>query len=91
MVLHAFFSVLEHISGCFMLCFYAACFFLAMNRNELFSGYLGETEKIVRQLFSRARQLAPCVLFFDELDVLAPRRGCAFFSLSFSLNLPLVM
>lgn len=36
---------------------------------------MGESERAVRQLFSRARAAAPCVLFFDELDALAPRRG----------------
>ena len=37
--------------------------------------YVGESERAVRQLFSRARAAAPCVLFFDEMDALAPRRG----------------
>ena len=37
--------------------------------------YVGESERAVRQVFSRARAAAPCVLFFDELDALAPRRG----------------
>jgi len=36
---------------------------------------VGESERAVRQLFTRARAAAPCVLFFDELDALAPRRG----------------
>ena len=36
---------------------------------------MGESERAVRQLFSRARAAAPCVLFFDEMDALAPRRG----------------
>ncbi len=36
---------------------------------------MGESERAVRQLFTRARAAAPCVLFFDELDALAPRRG----------------
>ncbi len=39
------------------------------------SRYVGESERAVRQLFSRARAAAPCVLFFDEMDALAPRRG----------------
>lgn len=42
---------------------------------ELLNKYVGESERAVRQLFSRARAAAPCVLFFDELDALAPRRG----------------
>ncbi len=42
---------------------------------ELLSKYVGESERAVRQLFARARAAQPCVLFFDELDALAPRRG----------------
>jgi len=37
--------------------------------------YVGESESRVRQVFSRARASAPCVIFFDELDALCPRRG----------------
>lgn len=42
---------------------------------ELLNKYVGESERAVRQLFSRARAAKPCVLFFDEMDALAPRRG----------------
>ena len=42
---------------------------------ELLNKYVGESERAVRQLFARARAAGPCVLFFDELDALAPRRG----------------
>ncbi len=42
---------------------------------ELLNKYVGESERAVRQLFARARAASPCVLFFDELDALAPRRG----------------
>lgn len=42
---------------------------------ELLNKYVGESERAVRQLFSRARAAHPCVLFFDELDALAPRRS----------------
>ena len=42
---------------------------------ELLNKWVGESERAVRQLFSRARAAAPCVLFFDELDALAPRRA----------------
>ena len=42
---------------------------------ELLNKYVGESERAVRQLFTRARAASPCVLFFDELDALAPRRG----------------
>lgn len=37
--------------------------------------YVGESEKAVRQCFIRARNSAPCVIFFDELDALCPRRS----------------
>ena len=42
---------------------------------ELLDKYVGESEKAVRRVFERARSSAPCVIFFDELDALAPRRG----------------
>ena len=38
------------------------------------SQYVGESERAVRQLFVRARASSPCVIFFDELDALVPRR-----------------
>ena len=37
--------------------------------------YVGESERAVRQVFSRGRASAPCVIFFDELDALCPRRS----------------
>ena len=46
-----------------------------MQGPELLNKYVGESERAVRQLFARARAAGPCVLFFDELDALAPRRG----------------
>lgn len=46
-----------------------------MQGPELLNKYVGESERAVRQLFMRARAASPCVLFFDELDALAPRRG----------------
>ncbi len=49
--------------------------FLAVNGPELLSRYVGASSRAVRELFARARRAAPCVLFFDELDGLAPRRG----------------
>jgi len=49
--------------------------FLSVKGPELLSMYIGESEKNVRNIFERARELAPCVLFFDELDSLAPARG----------------
>ena len=37
--------------------------------------YVGQSEANVRRVFQRARDAAPCVVFFDELDALAPNRG----------------
>lgn len=42
---------------------------------ELLDKYVGESEKSVRQVFQRARASSPCIIFFDELDALCPRRG----------------
>jgi transitional endoplasmic reticulum ATPase len=39
------------------------------------SKFVGESEKGVREIFRKAKQTAPCVIFFDELDALAPKRG----------------
>eukprot|EP00347_Sterkiella_histriomuscorum_P014105 403362151 len=49
--------------------------FISIKGPELLNKYVGESEKAVRQLFKRARASAPCVIFFDELDSLCPKRG----------------
>lgn len=49
--------------------------FIAVKGPELLSKWVGESEKAVRDVFRRAREVAPCVVFFDELDSLAPARG----------------
>ena len=49
--------------------------FVSVNGPELLNSYLGESEKAVRELFSKARAASPCVLFLDELDAIAIRRG----------------
>ncbi|KAK6070564.1 ribosome biogenesis atpase rix7 [Seiridium cupressi] len=49
--------------------------FISIKGPELLNKYVGESERAVRQVFSRARSSAPCILFFDELDALVPRRG----------------
>lgn len=49
--------------------------FISVKGPELLSKYLGDSELAVRKLFARARSSSPCVIFFDELDALAPRRG----------------
>lgn len=49
--------------------------FISIKGPELLNKYVGESERAVRQLFIRARASAPCVIFFDELDALCPKRG----------------
>lgn len=49
--------------------------FLAVKGPELFNKWVGESEKAVRELFRRARQVAPSILFFDEIDAVAASRG----------------
>jgi transitional endoplasmic reticulum ATPase len=51
--------------------------FIAVKGPELLSRWVGESERGVRETFQRAKQVAPCVLFLDELDALAPARGGA--------------
>jgi ribosome biogenesis ATPase len=48
--------------------------FISVKGPELLNMYVGESERAVRQCFQRARNSAPCVIFFDELDALCPRR-----------------
>jgi transitional endoplasmic reticulum ATPase len=49
--------------------------FFPIKGAELLDKWVGESERAVREAFSRARALAPSILFFDELDALAPIRG----------------
>ncbi len=49
--------------------------FISVKGPELLSKYVGESEEAVREVFKKARQVAPCVLFIDEIDSIAPRRG----------------
>jgi peroxin-1 len=49
--------------------------FISVKGPELLNKYIGQSEKQVRDLFERARQCAPCCLFFDEFDSIAPTRG----------------
>ncbi|WVQ95688.1 hypothetical protein IAU59_002786 [Kwoniella sp. CBS 9459] len=48
--------------------------FISVKGPELLNKYVGESERAVRQVFTRARASSPCVIFFDELDALVPRR-----------------
>ena len=49
--------------------------FISIKGPELLSKWVGESEKGIREVFRRAKQAAPCIIFFDEIDALAPRRG----------------
>lgn len=49
--------------------------FISVKGPELLNKYVGESERAVRQVFSRARSSIPCVIFFDELDALVPKRN----------------
>lgn len=49
--------------------------FISIKGAELLSKYVGESENAVREVFKKAKQVSPCILFFDEIDALAPRRA----------------
>lgn len=49
--------------------------FISIKGPELLSKWVGESEKGVREIFRKARQASPCIIFFDEIDALIPRRG----------------
>jgi len=49
--------------------------FISVRGPELLSKWVGESERGIREIFKRARQSAPCVVFFDEIDSIAPLRG----------------
>ena len=51
------------------------CNFISVKGPELLSKWVGESEKGVREVFRKARQAAPSIIFFDEVDALVPRRG----------------
>jgi|WetSurMetagenome_2_1015567.scaffolds.fasta_scaffold01273_10 transitional endoplasmic reticulum ATPase len=49
--------------------------FISISGPTLFSKWLGESEKTLHEIFKKAKQSAPCILFFDEIDALIPKRG----------------
>ncbi|CCE65352.1 hypothetical protein TPHA_0K02220 [Tetrapisispora phaffii CBS 4417] len=51
--------------------------FISIKGPELLNKYVGESERAIRQVFTRARASVPCVIFFDELDALVPRRDAS--------------
>jgi transitional endoplasmic reticulum ATPase len=52
--------------------------FITIKGPEVFSKWVGESEKAIREVFRKARMAAPAVIFFDEIDSLLPRRGLGF-------------
>ncbi len=49
--------------------------FISVKGPELLSKWVGESEKGIREVYKKARQAAPCIVFLDEIDALAPQRG----------------
>ena len=49
--------------------------FISIKGPEGLSKWVGESEKAIREIFRKAREASPCIIFFDELDAIAPRRG----------------
>ncbi|MEM4048913.1 MAG: CDC48 family AAA ATPase [Zestosphaera sp.] len=49
--------------------------FIAIKGPEILSKWVGESEKAIREIFRKARQVAPAIIFFDEIDSIAPLRG----------------
>jgi len=52
--------------------------FIAVKGPEIFSKWVGESEKAIREIFRKARTAAPAIIFFDELDSIIPRRGAGY-------------
>ena len=49
--------------------------FISISGPEIASKWMGESEQAIRKIFKKAKQMAPCIIFFDELDSIAPIRG----------------
>ncbi|MFW3145860.1 MAG: CDC48 family AAA ATPase [Thermoplasmatota archaeon] len=49
--------------------------FISIKGPEVLSKWVGDSEKAVREIFKKARQVAPCIIFLDEIDAIAPRRS----------------
>jgi len=52
--------------------------FISVKGPEILSKWVGESEKAIRKIFRKARETAPCIIFFDEIDAIAKRRGTVF-------------
>jgi transitional endoplasmic reticulum ATPase len=49
--------------------------FISVKGPEIYSRWMGESEKAMREIFKKAKQASPCIIFFDEIDAIAPVRG----------------
>jgi len=61
--------------------------FMSIKGPEILNMYVGESEKNIRDIFEKARNNRPCVLFFDEIDAIAPARSKNSDSNNVSFNL----
>ncbi|KAF5420306.1 MAG: transitional endoplasmic reticulum ATPase [Candidatus Methanocomedens sp.] len=52
--------------------------FISVKGPEFLSKWVGESEKAVREIFRKAKQASPCIIFFDEIDAITPTRGQSF-------------
>jgi len=52
--------------------------FISIKGPEVFSKWVGESERAIREVFRKARMSAPAIIFFDEIDALVPRRGAGY-------------
>jgi transitional endoplasmic reticulum ATPase len=55
---------------------------IAIDGPQLYSKWLGESERAMREVFKKARRAAPCILFFDTIDAIAPKAGADQFSIN---------
>jgi SpoVK/Ycf46/Vps4 family AAA+-type ATPase len=49
--------------------------FISIKGPEIFNKYVGDSEKKIWEIFQNAKQISPCVVFFDEIDAMAKSRG----------------
>ncbi|MDD3378879.1 MAG: CDC48 family AAA ATPase [Candidatus Methanomethylophilaceae archaeon] len=49
--------------------------FISISGPEIASKWMGESEQAIRKIFKKAKQMSPCIIFFDEIDSIAPKRG----------------
>jgi transitional endoplasmic reticulum ATPase len=56
--------------------------FISIKGPSIFNKYVGESERMIREIFKKARESAPCIIFFDEIDAIAAARGSRFSGVS---------